>query len=162
MNHFVTNNEIETKLFVEEFLTQTVTDKLNKNIQTIIICLSGDLGSGKTFVTSHAIKCLIGDASKNIPSPTFSLVNHYNCKFNKGIKRINHFDLYRITDPQELDYINFYDVLFDSINFIEWHQIAGQHINRALNLGSCCLINCNIHKTEADSTREISLDVIEK
>lgn len=97
-----------------------------------VICLFGDLGTGKTFITKQICKKFRVD--DEITSPTFNLVKTYNVH-NKKINKINHFDLYRINNIIELENIGFFDYLYDtnSINIIEWPEIAIQYIeNRKL------------------------------
>ncbi len=67
-----------------------------------VICLEGDLGAGKTLFTQGFCKAL--GAEGQITSPTFNLMNVY-----EGIKRIYHFDLYRLEDEEDLYEIGFYE-----------------------------------------------------
>lgn len=99
---------------------------------SFILTFSGEIGAGKTTIIREIIKSL--GVNAKIKSPTFSLVESYNVdKIN-----IHHFDLYRIHDPFELEYIGFRDYFKDSnILFIEWSQRAEQLINEidiAINL----------------------------
>ena len=82
-----------------------------------LIFLKGDLGAGKTTLARGLIKGLgyVG----SVKSPTYSLIEQY--EFNAFT--LNHFDLYRFTNPNEWfssgfqEYINSYDV-----NLIEWPE----------------------------------------
>lgn len=98
-----------------------------------IICLKGDLGVGKTYVA----KCIgkIFGVNENITSPTFNIVKSYNTN-DKTIKRIHHFDLYRIKNISELINIDFESYLYDdnSIILIEWPEIAIDYIERKYKL----------------------------
>ncbi len=79
-----------------------------------IICLDGDLGVGKTVFTKGFAKAMQIDA--NITSPTFNIVNTYD-----GIRKLHHFDLYRIKYEDELDEIGFDEYIFgSSVCLIEW------------------------------------------
>lgn len=80
-----------------------------------IICLTGDLGTGKTHITKGiAIGLEIED---NITSPTFTIVNEYD----SGRLKLNHFDVYRVSDPDEIYAIGFDDYIFsDAVSVIEW------------------------------------------
>ena len=82
-----------------------------------IIYLHGELGTGKTTLVRGALRSL-GYAAA-VKSPTFTLVESYFFPaFN-----VHHFDLYRISDPEELEFIGFREYLNDqSIIFIEWPQ----------------------------------------
>lgn len=82
-----------------------------------VVALNGNLGSGKTFfVKSFCTHNGIDLAS----SPTFALVNEYN-----GIRKIYHFDFYRINKINELFDIGFDDYLNDdsAVIFIEWADL---------------------------------------
>ena len=80
-----------------------------------IICLTGDLGTGKTHIT----KGIAGGLGINdtITSPTFNIVNEYD----SGRLKLNHFDVYRVSDPDEIYAIGFDDYIFsDAVSIIEW------------------------------------------
>ena len=78
------------------------------------ISLEGDLGTGKTALTK-GIAVGLG-ISKPITSPTFTLVNSYTGKWI-----LNHYDVYRVNDADELLEIG-WDEYFndDTICIIEW------------------------------------------
>ena len=81
------------------------------------IALFGDLGVGKTAFT----RGFTAEFAKNarVKSPTFALVNEY-----KGEElSVFHFDMYRITDEDELYSIGFYDYQErDGICLVEWSE----------------------------------------
>ena len=80
-----------------------------------IVCLTGDLGTGKTHITKGIAKGL--DINENITSPTFTIVNEYE----RGRLKLNHFDVYRVSDPDEIYAIGFDDYIFsDAVSIIEW------------------------------------------
>ena len=80
-----------------------------------IICLTGDLGTGKTHITKGIAQGLGID--ENITSPTFTIVNEYD----SGRLKLNHFDVYRVSDPDEIYAIGFDDYIFsDAVSIIEW------------------------------------------
>lgn len=104
--------ELESNLFLPSF-----------------IALYGDLGVGKTaFVRGFA---KVFSPSALVRSPTFALVNEYP---TKGGRRLFHFDMYRITDEDDLYSIGYYDYLDDgSICLVEWSEnipyaIPDEHI----------------------------------
>jgi len=79
-----------------------------------IICLIGDLGTGKTHLTKGIAKGL--DIKDNITSPTFTIVNEYI-----GRLKLYHFDVYRVNDPDEIEAIGFDEYIFsDGVSVIEW------------------------------------------
>lgn len=80
------------------------------------IALYGDLGVGKTaFVRGLASVLTPGSA---VRSPTFALVNEYRGKPHS----VFHFDMYRITDEDELYSIGFYDYLDRGVCVVEWSE----------------------------------------
>ena len=80
-----------------------------------IIVLSGDLGAGKTTLTKGIAKGL--GITDYITSPTFTIVNEYD----SGRLKLNHFDVYRVSDPDEIYAIGFDDYIFsDAVSIIEW------------------------------------------
>ena len=87
------------------------------------VAMYGDLGVGKTaFVRGFCSELCRGATVK---SPTFALVNEYRCPVPMGgIKRVYHFDMYRITDEDDLYSIGFYDYLRpDAICISEWCEM---------------------------------------
>lgn len=81
-----------------------------------IICLTGNLGTGKTqFVKGFCSRFGIDRAD----SPTFAIVNEYSGKI-----KINHFDFYRINRIEELFDIGFEEYLTDdAVTIIEWAEL---------------------------------------
>ena len=84
-----------------------------------IICLSGDLGAGKTEFARAFVSILAGKVVK-VTSPTYNIVQIYEIKGQK----IYHFDLYRLESAEELYEIGFEEALEGGICLIEWPQIA--------------------------------------
>ena len=93
------------------------------------IALYGDLGVGKTAFVRGFTK--VFSPAALVRSPTFALVNEYP---TKGGRRVFHFDMYRITDEDDLYSIGYYDYLDDgSICLVEWSEnipyaIPDEHI----------------------------------
>jgi tRNA threonylcarbamoyladenosine biosynthesis protein TsaE len=87
-----------------------------------IVCLTGNLGVGKTAFTG-GIAAGLG-IKGYITSPTFTIVNEY-----KGRLPLYHFDVYRITDPSEMFEIGFEEYLEGSgVVVIEWADIVKELI----------------------------------
>jgi tRNA threonylcarbamoyl adenosine modification protein YjeE len=116
-------NVTQLESFASSNLTIYIKDCL-LHYKNIVITLEGDLGSGKTTLTSYLLKTLIL-RDINITSPTFNILNQYQT--SDGLK-INHYDLYRIKHSAELEEIGFYETLFDGLTIIEWPSIAKDYI----------------------------------
>ena len=86
-----------------------------------MLALSGDLGAGKTTLARALIRAMAGDPALEVPSPTFTLVQSY-----EGRVPIHHFDLYRLTSPEELDELGLDEALSDGAALIEWPERAGE------------------------------------
>ena len=84
------------------------------------IALAGDLGAGKTTFVRAMIAYLANDAAIEVPSPTFTLVQHYDLPR----LRVVHADLYRLTGADELAELGL-DELADAVVVMEWPDRAG-------------------------------------
>ena len=78
-----------------------------------VICLTGDLGAGKTAFTRGFARYF--GIEKGVSSPTFIIMHRY-----MGSEVINHYDLYRIGDFDELLDIGFEEQIENGISIIEW------------------------------------------
>jgi len=102
-----------------------------------VIGLAGDLGSGKTTFARAFIRTL-GAGDEEVPSPTFTLVEVYAFA---GRPPVWHFDLYRLTAPEQSWELGIEDALAEGISLIEWPERLGpllpaEHLLLALGQGA--------------------------
>ena len=125
LKEIITNSPEETETVGLE-LAEMIRDDLTL---PSFVALYGDLGVGKTAFVRGFTK--VFSPAALVRSPTFALVNEYPTKSGR---RVFHFDMYRITDEDDLYSIGYYDYLDDgSICLVEWSEnipyaIPDEHI----------------------------------
>lgn len=87
-----------------------------------LLTLSGDLGAGKTTLSRGVLRGL-GYAGP-VPSPTFTLVQHYETES----LALAHFDLYRLAAREEIFELGFDDALHEGVVLVEWPEILGERL----------------------------------
>ncbi len=86
-----------------------------------VICLSGDLGAGKTALVTALVMAL--GSSDTVSSPTFALIQDY-LSDQQDPPVIHHIDAYRLNDLDEALDIGILEILDDAAwTFIEWPEI---------------------------------------
>jgi len=86
-----------------------------------IVCLFGDIGSGKTILAKGIARGLGIDAGR-VTSPTFVIMHCYD-----GQVPMFHFDFYRIQYPAEIQGLGYEEYIFDNgISVIEWSERMGR------------------------------------
>ena len=103
--------------------TKLISKKFSKFIvKGDVIFLYGEIGVGKTTFIKYLINNLQIKSELNIteiPSPTFNIVNEY--KINQ--MTINHYDLFKLKDPKELNNIGIFENNSESVTLVEWPEI---------------------------------------
>ncbi|MDD3487323.1 MAG: tRNA (adenosine(37)-N6)-threonylcarbamoyltransferase complex ATPase subunit type 1 TsaE [Candidatus Moranbacteria bacterium] len=111
---FITNNSGETRK-MGEMLAQELHGGE-------VICLTGDLGSGKTTFSQGVLKSL--GAKPPYTSPTFVVMKHYKIKNQKSkIKNVFHIDAYRVGSEDILD-LGWEEIIAggDNVVIVEWAE----------------------------------------
>ncbi len=94
-----------------------------------VICLWGDLGSGKTFFT-RALASALG-ITELVDSPSFVLLKEYT----GGKFPLFHLDLYRLKNAADFLDLGITDLIDSGVTLIEWPELAAQYLpQRILNL----------------------------
>jgi len=111
----------------------------------LIIFLEGDLGVGKTTLVRAFLRAK-GYEGK-VKSPTYTLIETYEL----ADQTVVHVDLYRITDPDEIEYLALREQFTaTSITFIEWPHLAEL-------FGIESNLNLSLRTTQEDA-RELTLN----
>jgi len=112
-----------------------------------VVCLEGDIGVGKTVFVKGMAASL--DVKEYVTSPTFTIVNEYNGKFP-----VYHFDVYRISDLEEMSEIGFEEYIYgDGVTIVEWADLI-----REILPGECIWIKLERDSSENGDMRIISID----
>jgi tRNA threonylcarbamoyladenosine biosynthesis protein TsaE len=102
----------------DEAATQALGRKIARRLQAgEAVCLSGPLGAGKSTLARALVRALT-TPHEEVPSPTFTLVQFY-----EGARlNVAHFDLYRLTSPDEAYEIGLDEALDEGAAVIEWPE----------------------------------------
>lgn len=82
-----------------------------------VVTLAGELGAGKTTLVRALLRAL--GVTGYVRSPTYTLIEPYEA----AGRRVRHLDLYRLNDPQELEFLGIRDLdPVEELIFIEWPE----------------------------------------
>lgn len=112
-------------LFNETISNLDSLDKISKKISILmkpqtLWLIDGDLGAGKTTLVTQVLSDL---GYNQASSPTYALRHTYeNVKVDAGTLKVEHIDLYRLKDEEDIDSMGLWDVFTDTKNIviIEW------------------------------------------
>ena len=109
------NLELHVK---DESMTELLAQQFAQQFdQALVFHLDGDLGAGKTAFVRAFLRAMGHEGA--VRSPTYTLMENYDLK---GFE-FYHFDLYRLEDPEELEFIGIRDLdTSDHTFFIEWPE----------------------------------------
>jgi len=110
----------ETSEIAKKFLVKMLKKSSTKG-KALVVCLSGDLGAGKTAFTKAIAKHL--HIKNRVNSPTFVIIKKYPLK-DKRYKVLFHLDAYRLKNEKELLHLGWEDIIGnrEHLVFIEWPE----------------------------------------
>lgn len=106
--------------------SENETIELAENIESekfpnMVICLEGDLGSGKTVFTKGFAQAM--EIDEEVTSPTFNIIKEYTT----GEMPLYHMDVYRLEDAREdIGIEDYYDK--SGITIIEWADMIKERL----------------------------------
>lgn len=113
---FSVKNIIEMEVFGEK-----VADIIEKND---VICLSGDLGAGKTTLVQFIAVGLGLEKGQYVTSPSFAIMHEYNCKLP-----LYHMDFYRLSCEDEIFDTGLEEYFYnEGVSLIEWSVRLGESL----------------------------------
>ncbi|HUF56300.1 MAG TPA: tRNA (adenosine(37)-N6)-threonylcarbamoyltransferase complex ATPase subunit type 1 TsaE [Thermohalobaculum sp.] len=88
------------------------------------VTIAGPLGAGKSALARAIIRAKLGPEAGEVPSPSYTLVNLYDsCE-----TEIWHADLYRLSDPEELEEVGLHDAWDRALVLVEWPERLGNEM----------------------------------
>ena len=114
--------------------TEELAKKISKKLKPKdIIYLYGEMGVGKTTF----VRYLINEFQKKnklqiteVTSPTFNIL----CEYDINQIKINHYDLFRLKNKEEIKNLDLFNDISNTITFIEWPQIIDKKPDNLIEL----------------------------
>lgn len=106
--------------------TESIAQKLAQRVKPgEVICISGELGAGKTSFTQALLKAL--GVKEKVVSPTYTIMHEYH---GQQIGSIYHVDLYRLNSTQEIETIGIRQLVQSRFGLliIEWPEKIAQQL----------------------------------
>jgi tRNA threonylcarbamoyladenosine biosynthesis protein TsaE len=129
MNKIVSHSIAETEDIAKQWLLD-ISNKYTDKDEALIVGLSGHLGAGKTAFVKAVAKSL--GVKGEVTSPTFVLMKLYELNPTETVKkfpwkRLVHIDAYRLEKPEDLQALDWEELVADKNNLImiEWPENAG-------------------------------------
>jgi len=111
-----------------------------------LVFLHGELGAGKTTLVRAILRAAGYDGV--VKSPTYTLVEEYHL----DKRQIVHFDLYRLKDPEELEWMGIRDYFQQtSLSFVEWPEMGEGYLPEA---------DIDLSLQIVDKERELEISVL--
>lgn len=109
----------------DEAATLALGQRLSTVVGPGLICLSGDLGAGKTCLVRGLLRGL--GYQGRVKSPTYTLVEPYQ----SDELAVSHWDLYRLSAPEEMEALGFREHQQDQeLILVEWPDRAPELLSR--------------------------------
>ena len=116
----------------EKKIVRLYSEKPVTKLKGMTIGLVGELGTGKTYLVRKVLAKITENFIDQVSSPTFNLCNVYEAE---GLQ-VNHFDLYRLENEEDLYNIGLWESVESSekLNFIEWVDLYPDLLQRCDHL----------------------------
>lgn len=125
--HSITKTASETSSLGKALARKIIGIRKEGNVgEALILCLYGELGSGKTTFVQGFAKTF--GLTRRLLSPTFIIVRRYD--ISKIYRSLIHIDLYRITSLKDIQGVGLMEMLSDhsAIILIEWADRLGKFL----------------------------------
>lgn len=150
----ISMSEQDTQIFAQKLLNMAEEHSSQK---PVVILLEGNFGVGKTVVVKAMAQQLGVD---DVISPTFAIYYDYDIPSHKSvIKKLYHFDLFRVEDAQEYDELEIESLLTPgNLIAIEWAQKSQEFLQHVS--ANCAVILVHMERLD-DTTRKLEVRLLQ-